>query len=85
MAAILSMLLDMPAMPAIYLKQTLLICCLDLKKISRKKIEVFCYEKNLHRRAVNLLLASKEKLAEPWRVDLAADNSYWRLGGWAGW
>ena len=85
MAAILSMLLGMTAVPAIYLRQTLLTYCLNLKKISKKKIGVLSYEKILYRDTVDLLLASKEKLAEPWRVSLAADNSYWCLGCGAGW
>jgi hypothetical protein len=55
-----------------------------LKKFLRKKSEFLSYEKILYRSVVNLLLASKEKLAEPWRVDLAADNSYWCLGCGAG-
>jgi len=48
-------------------------------------LEFLSYEKILYRSVVNLLLASKEKLAEPWRVDLAADNSYWCVGCGAGW
>ena len=56
-----------------------------LKKFLRKKSEFLSYEKILYRTVVNLLLASKEKLAEPWRVGLAADNSYWCLGCGESW
>ena len=49
------------------------------KKISKKKIGAFD-EKNLYRNSVDLLLATKEKLAEAERADLETYYSYWRLG-----
>jgi len=55
-----------------------------LKKFLRKKSEFLSYEKILYRSAIDLLLVSKEKLAEPWRVDLAVNNSYWCMGCGAG-
>jgi len=50
-----------------------------IKKISKKKIGAFD-EKNLYRNSVDLLLATKEKLAEAERANLETHYPCWCLG-----